>query len=91
MISVWSVVEADNLTGEYDLNANIGSKYKLQLNFTESLLDHPSVLPEDDPMGMNFSSETVEIEFDPADPQVFFFSTSRGLFKIDKQETNAEP
>jgi hypothetical protein len=26
----------------------------------------------------------MEIEFDPTEPQVFFFSTTEGLFKIDK-------
>ena len=91
IISVWSVVEGENLTGEYDLNMSIGCKFKLSLNFTENLLDHPAVLAEDDPLGLNFASETVEIEFDPVDPQLFFFSTSRGLFKIDKNETVATP
>lgn len=48
-------------------------------------------MSEDDPFGMNFAQESVEIEFDPVEPQIFYFSTSRGLFKIDKQEAGGEP
>ena len=63
---------------------NIGGKFKLQLIFSDNLANYPSVMSEDDPMGLNFAQESVEIEFDPLEPQIFYFSTSRGLFKIDK-------
>lgn len=34
----------------------------------------------------------MEIEFDPTDSFVFFFSTSdTGLFKVDKKEKNSDP
>lgn len=36
--------------------------------------------------------QTMEIEFDPTDSFVFFFSTSdTGLFKVDKKEKNSDP
>ena len=49
------------------------------------------MLSEDDPLGVNLASESVEIEFDTLDPQIFFFSTSRGLFRIDKSDVNSLP
>lgn len=93
VISVWSVLEihGENLTSEYNLNMNIGCKLKLQLNFSDSLTNYPNVLSEDDPLGVNLASESVEIEFDTLDPQIFFFSTSRGLFRIDKSDVNSLP
>lgn len=34
----------------------------------------------------------MEIEFDPTDSYMFFFSTSdTGLFKIDKKDKNSDP
>ncbi len=41
IISVWNIVEVYNeLTSEYDLNMNIGCKYKMCLNFYDSLFDY---------------------------------------------------
>ena len=89
VVSVWSVMEtnAENLANEYDFNLNIGCKFKLQLNTSDKLTRYHNVLSEDDPFGFNFSNESVELEFDPIDPRVFFFSTSAGLFKMDKSES----
>ena len=42
-------------------------------------------------MKFNDLTASIEIEFDPMDPQIFFFSTSEGLFKIDKKERNSNP
>lgn len=58
------------------------------MNSSDKLSSYANVLSEDDPFGFNFSSETVELEFDPIDPKVFFFSTSAGLFKMDKSESD---
>jgi hypothetical protein len=33
----------------------------------------------------------MDVEFDPAEPQVFFFSTSQGLFKMDMRQQDAAP
>lgn len=89
VVSVWSVIEtqAESLANEYDLNMNIGYKFKLQLNMKDSLTNYSNVMPEDDPYGMNFPKESVELEFDPEDGQLFYFSTSAGLFKMDKAES----
>jgi len=53
----------------------------------DSLTNYSNVMPEDDPYGMNFTRESVELEFDPDDGQRFYFSTSAGLFKMDKNES----
>ena len=57
IISVWSVVEtySDNLTNEYNLNMKIGGKFKLQLIFSDNLVNYPAVMSEDDPLGLNFA------------------------------------
>ena len=57
VISVWSVLEvySENLTNEYNLNMNIGGKFKLQLIFSDNLANYPSVMSEDDPMDLNFA------------------------------------
>ena len=89
LVSLWSVVEiSTNLVSEYDLNVTLGGKFKMDLNYTENLMDHPHVI---DILTMEDLTQSIEIEFDPEDSQVFYFSTSAGLFKIDKHESNAVP
>ena len=34
----------------------------------EELTNYPNVMSEDDPFGLNFTTESVELEFDPTDP-----------------------
>ena len=46
----------------------IGSKVKLQMNYSSTLTEFPEVLSEEDPFGINFSSELIELEFNPVDP-----------------------
>lgn len=60
----------------------MGGKFKMVLNFSDNLMDYPNVI---DIYSMGDLTSGIEIEFDPAEPQVFFFSTSEGLFKIDKR------
>lgn len=79
VLSMWSVVEVhEYLNSDYDLNMNLGCKYKMVLNYSDNLLLYPHVIDLTD---IEDIVQSVEIEFDPADPQVFFFSTSQGLFK----------
>ena len=54
-----------------------GSKYKMVPIFSDRLYDYPDVIDLFDDQSLQY----VEIEFDPVDPQLYFFSTSMGLFK----------
>jgi len=55
------------------------------LNYTDNLMLYPNVMSFDD------LTQSIEIEFDPTEPQVYFFSTSEGLFKIDKRMSSSQP
>ena len=68
------------MASDYDVNLCLGGKFKMALNYTDNLLAHL------DPLDLDNVIESMEIEFDPIDPLVFFFSTSKGLFKLDKRE-----
>ena len=58
------------------------------LNFSDNLMDYPNVI---DIYSFGDLTSGIEIEFDPTEPQVFFFSTSEGLFKIDKRQAISNP
>jgi len=66
----------------------MGGKFKMVLNYTDNLMLYPNVL---DPFTMDDLIQSIEIEFDPTEPQVFFFSTSEGLFMIDKRKVEKTP
>ena len=56
---------ASHLVSDYELNMNLGGKYKLIMNYTDNLFDYENVLD------MNFMTDltsSIEIEFDPNDP-----------------------
>lgn len=79
---MWSIIEiSPHMRMDDDLHLSLGGQYKMVLNYTDNLMDYPNVI---DFMRMEDLTESIEIEFDPSEPQVFFFSTSEGLFKIDK-------
>ena len=87
MVSVWNVMQVPkHLMRDDDLNQCEGSNCKMSLNYSDNLMQYPNVIDI-------FADITqgIEIEFDPAEPQVFFFSTSEGLFKVDKRETVPVP
>lgn len=60
----------------------------MRLNFTDNLTQYPNVI---DPFKMDDITQSIEVEFDPAESQVFFFSTSEGLFKVDKRQQDPLP
>ena len=62
---------------DYELNLSLGGKFKMSLSYQDNLLEYPNVM---DIMNFDDIIQSVELEFDPSDPQVFFFSTSAGLF-----------
>ena len=73
------------MASDYELNLCLGGKYKMALNYSDNLLQHM------DPYDLDNVIESIEIEFDPIDPQMFFFSTSTGLYKLDKREETHNP
>lgn len=89
IISIWNIVEmSSNMVSDYELNLCLGGRYKMSLNYTDNLLKH---IQNDDPDQLDDIIESIEIEFDPTDPQMFFFSTTTGLFKLDKHEDSSVP
>jgi len=74
-----------HLVSDDDLHLSLGGKFKMVLNYTDNLMLYPNVMSFDD------LTQSIEIEFDPTEPQVYFFSTSEGLFKIDKRMSSSQP
>jgi hypothetical protein len=66
VVSVWSINEmASHLVSDYELNMNLGGKFKLMMNYTDNLFDYENVVD------LNFMTDvtsSIEIEFDPNDP-----------------------
>ena len=58
------------------------------LIYSDNLVLHPNVI---DIYKMEDLTMGIEIEFDPTEPQVYFFSTSEGLFRIDKRQVISDP
>lgn len=86
-ISTWSMIElqshiADKLN-DFDLNMSVGGKFKLLENFSISLMDLPEVMGKD----IADISQSLEIEFDPIDPNTLYFSSSEGLFIFNRSQS----
>lgn len=73
---------------EDDLHLSLGARVKMNLAFSDDLRLYPEVVDE---LEMEDMTMSIEIEFDPNEPQIFFFSTSKGLFKIDRQLQDPAP
>ena len=89
VISQWSVLEiqahlADKI-GDYDLHLNMGGRFKLLENFSESMMFMPEIFENLD--GMADIAQSMELEFDPTDSNIFYFSTSGSLFKCNRKES----
>jgi hypothetical protein len=86
VVSVWSIMEMQgHLITDYDLNMSLGGKFKMVMNYTDNLFDYENVIDFDNVI------QSIEIEFDPEDTQIFFFATTEGLFKVDKKENLQKP
>ena len=83
VISVWSISEIQSyMVTEGDINLTMGAKFKMSLNYSDNLTEYNNVVDifrEDD------LTQSIETEYDPVEPQICFFSTSNGLFKIDRR------
>ena len=68
---------------EFDLNITIGGRYKLLENFSENLMFVEET-------GLSFATgndiaQSLELEFDASDPNIFYFSSSEGLFRLNRR------
>jgi hypothetical protein len=84
-ISTWSVLEIQAHIAEkmndYDLNMSIGGRFKLLMNYSESLMQFPEVMGKD----LLDLTQSLELEFDTNDSNTFYFSSSEGLFKYNRK------
>ena len=55
-------------------------------NFSENMMFMPEIF--DNPDGMNDIAAALQIEFDPKDQNIFYFSTSSSLFKCSRKDTD---
>ena len=77
-----------NKMGDFDLNMAIGGRFKLLENFAENLMFMPEVFKSSENIfGGGDIIQSLELEFDPVDPNTFYFSTSEGLFKCNRRES----
>jgi glucose-6-phosphate 1-dehydrogenase len=87
VVSSWSVIELSpyisDKVGISDLNLNIGGRFKLLENFSENLMFLPEVFSNPD--GFADIAQSLALEFDPVDTNVFYFSTSEGLFRCNRR------
>ena len=88
MLSTWSVIEIQQHIAEklddFDLNLSIGGRYKLLPNFKLNLMSISEVF---DTSNIFDISSSLELEFDPADINVLYFSCTLGLFKMNRRES----
>jgi hypothetical protein len=82
VVSTWSVIEmADHTVTDYELNMNLGGKFKMAMNYSANLAAYPNVI---DYSRIEALLASLDVEFDPSNPQIYYFSTSDGLFRMDK-------
>ena len=89
VVSQWSILEIQahlvDKVGDHDLHLNMGGRFKLLENFSESMMFMPEIFENID--GLNDIGQSMELEFDPKDSNVFYFSTSGSLFKCNRKDT----
>ena len=71
--------------GDFDLHLNMGGRFKLLENFSESMMFMPEIFENED--GFNDIGMGMELEFDPNDTNIFYFSTSSSLFKCNRKDS----
>jgi hypothetical protein len=89
VVSSWSVMEiaahhADKIS-DFDLNLNIGGRFKLLENYSENLMYMPDIFKMDE---FHDVAMALELEFDPTDHNIFYFSTTEALFKCNRRDSN---
>jgi len=69
--------------GDHDMHLSIGGRFKLLENYTINLNFVPNLFDNMDDMTM-----TLDLEFDPNDQNIFYFSTSGNLYKCNRRESD---
>lgn len=87
-ISTWSLIEIQPHVAEklndFDLNLSIGGRFKLLENFNENLMYMPNILGGSH-HELQDISQSLELEFNRSDTNIFYFSTPQGLFKFNRR------
>ncbi len=87
VVSLWSVIEMREEIAQgmvdFELNMSIGSKYKLIENYSQNLLFFPEAAIGEEGISKEVGS-SLELEFDSRDPNIFYFSSSEGLFSCTR-------
>jgi len=63
---------------DFELNMSIGGRWKLLETYSENLIDIPEAAE-------GIASASLELEFDPAENNIFYFATTQGLYKRDRR------
>jgi hypothetical protein len=63
------------------LNLNMGGKFKLIENFCENIMFNSDIITTE-------VAQTMELEFDPTDHNIFYLSTSEGLFRCNRRNSS---
>jgi hypothetical protein len=64
---------------------SIGGKFKLLENYSENLMYMKEVVGHH--LNVHDISQSLELEFDNTDPNIFYFSTCDGLYKFNRRES----
>lgn len=64
-----------------DLNLTIGGRFKLLENYTINLMFTSDIFNDEE------AAQSLELEFDPTDHNIFYFSTSSSLYKCNRRES----
>jgi hypothetical protein len=94
-VSSWSVMEIQAHIAEKqennDPNLNIGGRFKLLENYSKDMMYEPEIMehsqtPEGFPI--HDVTQSMYLEADPKDSNVFYFSSTNALFKCDRRVSN---
>lgn len=88
VISSWSVMEIQphmaSKIGDFDFNLSIGGRFKLLENFVVNLQFMPDIWSD---TSKDFG-QTFDLEFDPVDQNIFYFSTTTCLYKCNRKTSD---
>jgi hypothetical protein len=74
-----------------DPNLNIGGRFKLLENYSKDMMYEPEIMEHNQtPEGFPIQdvTQSMYLEADPKDPNVFYFSSTNALFKCDRRVSN---